>query len=349
MKIDKTKNPISVSKIGVSIATVALQIALATSATADTVTLLNGDQITGTVTTITGGNLLVTTEHLGALSIPAAQVTGITKDGKMRITTASGAELTGALSSVGGQQIITTQSGTQVVAISDLTEAAEDYILAVAPEPTWTTTADFGWTLSKGNSDTESRSFHLDSIATRGKFEHRGFAYWDSDEAQEVTTRETVDAGYDLRYYFRDKWYALGSIGYFKDELKEIDSRYTIGAGLGYQFFNHSIASLSTDLGVTMVFEDLAGESESNPALRWGVDYFRWIRPELVEYFYGHEVLKILDSDRGEVYKLNTGIRVHLSERWHANARLDLVHESKPPLGNHRSDITYSVGFGMNF
>lgn len=348
MKIDKIRNA-PTALFSASIAAITLQMALATGAVADTVTLLNGDSITGTVTTITGGNLLVTTEHLGALTIPAAQVTGITKEGKMHITTASGAKLVGGLSSVGGQQVIITDAGTQAVAINDLSEAAEDRIVAVDAEPTWSTTADFGWNLSKGNSDTESRSFHLDSIKTQGKFEHRGFAYWDSEEAQEVTTRETVDAGYDLRYYFRDKWYALGSIGYFKDELKEIDARYTIGAGLGYQFFNHSIASLSTDLGLTMVFEDLAGESESNPALRWGVDYFRWIRPELVEYFYGHEVLKILDSDRGEVYKLNTGFRIHLSERWHANARLDLVHETKPPAGNKRSDITYSVGFGMNF
>ena len=344
MKIDRTK-----SAIGATLASVTLQMALATGAVADTVTLLNGDQITGTVTTISGGNLLVTTEHLGALTIPAAQVSGITKDGKMRITTATGAELVGALSSVGGQQMITTDSGNQVIAITDLSEAAEDYILAPPPEATWTTTADVGWRISKGNSDTESRAIHLDSIATQGKFEHRAFAYFNSEEAQEVTTRDTVDAGYDLRYYFADKWYALGSIGYFKDELKEIDSRYTLGAGLGYQFFNNSISSLSTDLGVTWVFEDLAGESETNPALRWGVDYFRWLRPELVEYFYGHEVLKILDSDRGEVYKVNTGIRVHLSERWHANARLDLVHETKPPQGNHRSDITYTVGFGVNF
>lgn len=348
MKIDSTKSAFSASIIS-SITCIALHLALTTSALADTLTLINGDHITGTVTTISGGMLLIRTEHIGALTIPAAQVAGITKKGKMHVKTASGAKLTGTLSNVDGQQVLTTASGTQVVAISELTEAAEDHIAAVEAEPTWTTTADLGWTLSKGNSDTESRSFHLDSIATQGKFEHRGYAYWDADEAQEVTTRDTFDTGYDLRYYFRKKWYALGSIGYFKDELKEIDSRYTVGAGLGYQFFNHSIASLSTDLGVTMVFEDLAGESESNPALRWGVDYFRWLRPRQVEYFYGHEVLKILDSERGEVYKVNTGIRFHLSERWHANARLDLIHETEPPVGNRNSDITYSVGFGMNF
>ncbi len=189
----------------------------------------------------------------------------------------------------------------------------------------------------------------MDSIATQGKFEHRGYLYLDTDESEGETTRDTFDAGYDLRYYFRDKWYALGSIGYFKDELKDIDSRITLGAGVGYQFFGTDIASLSTDLGVVMVLEDLDGDSESNPALRWGVDYQRWLDFEKLEYFYGHEVLKILDSDRGEIYKANTGIRIHLSERWNANARVDMIHETKPPVGSHKTDLTYSIGVGLIF
>ncbi len=326
-----------------------ISLLVSTVSYADTVNLINGDRITGSVDTIAEGALLLTTEHMGAISIPMGQVAGIDKPQDIRITTATGEELMGTLSTQGGTQTITTANGTRVLALANVSAGMDDELARAAAEPTWTTTADVGYILTKGNSQTESRTVHIDSIAQQGKFQHRGYAYWNTDEADEETTRDTFDSGYELRYYFRDKWYALGSIGYFKDELKEIDSRYTLGAGLGYQFFDHSLASLSTDLSVTYVKEDLAGESESNPALRWGVDYFRWIQAEKIEYFYGHEVLKILDSERGEVYKVNTGLRLHLSERWHANARVDLVHETEPPPGNHRSDITYSFGFGMNF
>ena len=313
------------------------------------VTLLNGDRLTGSVTVVAGGTMTLTTEHMGAIAIPMEQVAAVADSGTVQVTTTAGEEIIGSLTTNNGTQSIVTSTGVRPIALADLDQVLLDYTVRADAEPTWSTTADVGWILTKGNSDTESRTMHIDSIATQGKFEHRGFAYWDTDESEGEATRDTFDAGYDLRYYFRDKWYALGSIGYFKDELKDIDSRITLGAGLGYQFFNHAIASLSTDLGLTMVIEELDGDNESNPALRWGVDYQRWLNPEKVEYFYGHEVLKILDSERGEIYKVNTGIRVHLSDRWYTNARVDMIHETKPPPGSHRTDLTYSLGFGLVF
>jgi len=322
---------------------------MSTNGRADTVALANGDRLTGTVTTLTAGKLLIVTEHMGTIIIPTEQVVGLTKAEPMRIKTADGAQYTGVLSNDGDNQVITTAEGAQPIAIASVSQGVENYITTAPAQTAWSTTADLGYTLTKGNSETESRAVHIDSVAAQGKFEHRAFAYWDSDEADGETTRETVDAGYDLRYYFAQKWYALGSIGFFSDELKEIDSRITLGAGLGYQVFKHSLASLSTDLGATVVIEELAGDSVTNPAIRWGLDYQRWLQPERIEYFYGHEALKILDSDRGEVYKVNTGLRLHLSSRWTANARVDLVHETDPPLGNDRTDLTYTFGVGLTF
>ena len=323
--------------------TVLLTGLFAGTARADSVTLINGDRLTGTVNSIAGGSLSFSTAY-GDLAIPMAEVASVQQDAPMNVTTATGSEISGALGLQNGEQVITTDSGIRRVALTDLAEVVAPYT-----GPVWSTTVDLGYVLTKGNSDTESRLLHINSQLVQEKFEHRAHAYWDTDESEDETTRDTLDAGYGLRYYFRDKWYALGTIGYFQDDLKDIDSRWTIGAGVGYQFFDNALASLSTDLGITMVFEDLDGDSESNPALRWGVDYLRWLSPEKVEYFYGHEVLKILDSDRGEIYKANTGVRFHLTDRWHANARVDLVHETEPPEGSHRTDLTYSVGFGLVF
>ena len=324
-------------------AAIALTSLLCAIAHADVVTLTNGDRLTGTVNSIGGGTLALTTAY-GDLAIPTSDVVNVEKDAAMEFTTATGTELTGVLGLRDGEQIITTDSGIRRVAVTDLAEASVPYA-----GPVWHTSVDFGYVLTKGNSDTESRALHMDSTLHQEKFHHRAFVYYDTDESEGETTRDTLDAGYGLRYYFREKWYALGNIGYFQDDLKDIDSRWTIGAGLGYQFFDTRVSSLSTDLGLTMVFEDLDGDSESNPALRWGVDYMRWLTQDKIQYFYGHEVLKILDSARGEIYKANTGLRVRLTDRWHANARVDLVHETEPPEGSHRTDLTYSLGFGFIF
>ncbi|MFK7913686.1 MAG: YdiY family protein [Pseudomonadales bacterium] len=313
-------------------------------ASADVIELKNGDRVTGTVVKISDGAMTLTSGY-GEMVIPVDQISGIDAALPMRVTTPVGEEVLGTLTNDGGQQYLRTDSGLQPLSIADLNRVVDkdfttDY---------WTNYLDFGLAVSKGNSETESISLHYDTNMVRGNTEHLGHAYWNTDEADGVTTRNQVDAGYSFRWYFRDSWYALGNLGYFKDELKEIDRRITVGAGLGHQFFANDIANFSTELGISQVFENLAGESESNPAVRWGMDYNRWLRPEQVQYFYGHEVLKILDSDRGEIYKINTGIRFNLSENWTANARVDLVHESKPPAGREKNDVVYSVGVGLAF
>ncbi len=315
-------------------------------AAADQITLLNGDRLTGTVSSIAGGRLLFATEHLGELDIAMDQVATVEQLEPLVVSTVTGDELKARLSVADGQQALVSDAGSRPVLLADLTSAV--------PEPsevpwTWTNTVDFGWVVSTGNSETESRSLHYDSSLVSGRQEHRLFAYVNQDEADDVTTRDTLDAGYDFRWYFRDQWYALATLGYFKDELKEIDRRITVGAGVGHQFWDNAISSLSTELGISQVFESLAGDSESNPAVRWAVDFNRWIRPDAIDFFYGQEVLKILDSDRGEIYKANTGIRFFLSERWNANARLDVIHETDPPEGRDNTDLVYSVGIGLVF
>ncbi|MEM6708795.1 MAG: DUF481 domain-containing protein [Pseudomonadota bacterium] len=323
--------------------------AVANLAAADVVTLANGDRISGTVTSITGGNVLLQTELFGALTVPAEQVSGISKTEPMQLRTTEGNEVTGTLEVVDDTQVVNTEFGTQPLALADLDRAVENYLNQAVAETLWTTRVDVGYALSTGNSETESSAVNFESILDQGKYQHRAFVNWNQDEADGETTRNQLDAGYGLRRFIGEKWFAAANLGYFKDELKEIDQRITVGLGLGYQFFDTSLSSLSTEFGLTQVFEDLDGESENNPALRWAANYNLWIQPERVEYFYGHEVLTIFDSGRGEVYKANTGIRFALSELWTANLRLDAVHETMPPEGREKTDLIYTVGFGLVF
>lgn len=325
-----------------------LVLGLTATAQADVVTLVNGDRISGTVTTISGGSVLVKTEFIGALQIPADQVGSITKDLPMQVKTADGTEIIGTLSMQGDQQVLETDLGAQPIAVTDLNEAVENYA-GIGQGIEWISRIGVGYVLSTGNSETESSAINFESIASHDRLEHRAFVNWNQDEADGETTRNQLDSGYGLRRYYGDKWYALANVGLFQDELKGIDRRLTVGVGLGYQFFNTSLAAFATEVGLTQVFESLDGRDESNPAFRWGMNYNRWLQPERVEFFYGHEMLKIFDDGRGEVYKANTGIRFMLSDLWSAHARVDAIHETDPPAGAEKTDLIYNIGFGLTF
>ncbi len=317
-------------------------------AAADTVTLINDDHITGTVTIIANGNAVVKTETMGTLSIPVASIKSITKDAPIIVET-GGTEITGVLTAADGTQQIQTDTGLRPVTLADVSQAYEQRLGAPDLQTSWTSRVDLGYVISKGNTDTETASLHAESMITRRAFEHRVHAFVDRDEADDVKTQDTLDAGYALRWYFREPWYGFGNVNYFQDKLKDIDRRVTVGAGLGYKFWDNALSRLTSEIGISQVFEKLDGESENNPAIRWGLDYTYWLIPEQADFFYTHELLKILDSDRGEVLKASSGLRWHLNANWNAMARVDLNHETEPPPGAHKSDLTYVLGVGIIF
>ena len=129
--------------------------------------------------------------------------------------------------------------------------------------------------------------------------------------------------------------------------MKDVDSRITAGGGIGHQFWDNSFGTLSAELGINVVVEELDGESEENPALRWALSYKRFLLSKRLELFHDHSILVI--PDRGEVLDSSTGVRLSVNQRINTSLRVDIQHETKPPEGNHKTDVTYSLGLGIKF
>ena len=203
--------------------------------------------------------------------------------------------------------------------------------------------------ISNGNSDTASYNTLIESAYKSGNVEHNVSLLVSKEEAEEETTKDTLDLDYGYKRFVSEKWYASGNAEYFQDKLKDIDQRITLGAGMGYQFWDNSIGALSSDLGISAVQEELNGEDESNPAIRWGLDYKQFFFSKKMELFHKQSLLFIPDSDRGEVISSSTGLRYALSDRIDSTFRVDLNHETDPPEGSSSTDVTYSLGVGIKF
>ncbi len=171
-----------------------------------------------------------------------------------------------------------------------------------------------------------------------------------------VATKDQVDVDYDLRLKYGDSWYAVAHFEYFHDPIKNVDQRATAGAGFGHTFWDSARGALTTDAGISQVFEQVdLGEgvtatgngSESNPALRWGLQYRHWLVAERLELFHNNQLLRILDDDRGSVWDSDTGVRFHVNSRWLAALRMDVQHESAPAPGQKKTDSSYALAVGF--
>ncbi len=318
------------------------------TAVADTVVLENGDRLTGTVDSIAGGRLVLTTEYAGNVPIKLDQVAEVVSDEAFDVRTADG-EISGKFGVADGKQQLVTDEGAVALDIAAVRTAGQNRMALTSLGRDWSSRADLSAIISNGNSDTESYNTLIESVLKQEEVQHSLSVLVSNESAEEERTKDQLDVDYGYKRFVSEKWYASGNAEYFQDRLKDIDQRITLGAGMGYQFWDDSFGALSTDVSVNFVQEELDGDDETNPAVRWGLDYNRWLLAKKLEFFHKQSVLFIPDGDRGEVIESSTGVRYALNDRIDAAARVDVNHETEPPPGASKTDVTYTLGIGIKF
>lgn len=302
-----------------------LAILISMNAAADVVHFKNGDRLTGERVEAEAGFVAIDVPQLGVWKIPDALIA--------RVETTEHAEPPAEPSAAATSRI------------GGLIDA-------------WDVIADLAATTATGNTETSDLNFVASATRTGERFDHVLGAAWHRGEAaavapaERILAKDQLDLNYDLRWKYKESWYAVANFEYFRDPIKDIDGRYTAGAGFGQTFWTSPRGTLSTDGGVSQVFEKLASVSEastsdSNPALRWSLSYQHWLAPERLELFHNNQLLHILASDRGTVWDSDTGLRLHVNGRWQAGVRLDLQHETTPAAGRGRTDVAYAVSLGV--
>lgn len=326
----------------------ALVAVVSSPAWADRLTFANGDVITGTVTSLEGGHVVIQTEYAARIVVAQDKVLSIDTDDEVQVSTAQGDIINGKVTTEEGSVTIAGTGAT--VALADVKRVTRSSTPGLFEAADWAHKVDLAATLSKGNSKTETFSLLTESSMRKDQNEHTLNSALFRDKDDEVTTRDQMDIDYSYkRFLANDKWFFAANGEYFRDKLKNIDPRITLGAGAGYRFWENSLGALTVEFGLSAVYEDLGVEDGTNPAARWALDYRRLLAGERMEFFHRHQILKILDSDRGEVFEAATGLRFMLNEWWDASLRADLRHETEVPAGSHKTDITYSVGVGVRF
>lgn len=212
----------------------------------------------------------------------------------------------------------------------------------------WDIRIDFGLAAAAGNTETRDLDFNLSMMRTGSRVDHVVGLAAHRAEAQQATTDDLLDINYDLRWKYRASWYAVLNFEYFRDPIKDVPQRFTVGGGAGHTFWESPRGALSSDLGVSQVFEELGafGDQGSNPAVRWSLAFNRWLVPDRWELFHNNQLLQILATGRGAVWDSDTGLRLHLNGRWQAGVRLDLQHETEAAPGRQRTDARYAITLG---
>jgi putative salt-induced outer membrane protein YdiY len=257
--------------------------------------------------------------------------------------------LSGAFFSASEGQALFTRDGNERLALSDIRSASQSRTQFTPFSLDWGVRLDLALSLADGNSSTEASNALLEADFQDDLNAHLLTVLLAREEGEGLLTKDQLDVDYGYRRFISQRWYGAANAEYFQDTLKDIDLRITLGAGMGIQVIDNSLENLATDLSLSAVQENIGGDSSTKPALRWGLDYQRFLFAKTVEVFHRQSILQLFSDENGQVYSSSTGIRYAFSERIDTNFRIDLAYESDPPPGNEKTDTTYSLGVGLKF
>jgi putative salt-induced outer membrane protein YdiY len=321
---------------------------VAAVAAADVVHMKNGDRLTGKLDGIAGQRLILETDYSDNIAVSLSSVLTVETDGPFELKLKGGDRASGRLVVAdGGQAIAVDGQQPQPLVLDQVRTAGQKRLALLDLGRDWTSRAVLSAAVSTGNSETDAYNALIESKLTRNKSEHFLSLVISEEDADGETTKDQLDLDYGYKRFVGEKWFGAGNFEYFQDGLKEVDYRITAGGGVGYQFWDNSFGALSAELGASLVVEELAGESEENPAARWALKYNRHLWSKRVEAFHSHSLLVI--PNRGEVIESSTGIRMALNHRLETDLRVDVDHETEPPEGSKKTDVTYALGIGVKF
>ena len=314
----------------------------------DTVVVENGDVLTGKVDSIAGGRLVLSTTYAGNVVIDMAAIRQLETEGSYNLRLRD-KRLVGRLSVVEGMPVVATKMANIPYEIIDLRVVSQSNLAVSSLASEWNSRVDLALALSSGNSTAESFNTLIESDFKQDKTAHKITLLVNTEDSEGLKTKDQLDFDYGFKLFLSDQWFSAANAEYFSDPIKDVDQRISVGIGAGYQFVDNSFGALSTELGLSAVQEQLDGDDEVNPAIRWGIDYNRYFLAKSIELFHRQSLLIIPDDDRGQVLSSSTGVRFALNHRIDTAFRVDLNYETDPIPGNEKADTTYTLGLGVRF
>ncbi len=314
---------------------------LSSGALADTVTLHNGDRLSGDLVRMEANTLWLKTTYAGTLKLPWAQVDRIDTDAPVRVRLADGTELDG--------QLQADQSRSLRIRIGSLAETAPlalDRIDAINPPRHINRTvvrarASLGGNFARGNTD--AQTVHLDGeLVARNPSQRVTLDGELNDAAQDgVDTASNWRLGMKYDHFASERTYFYANTRFDHDGQAGLDLRSTLGVGVGRQLFERDDLKLSLEGGLSLVNEDYADEEDTRfPGARFAARYEQAFWDGRLTLFHKSDLLLSLKSLDDYLYQSRTGFRIPVGNGFSLGSQVNFDYDAVPAAGKGSTDTT---------
>jgi putative salt-induced outer membrane protein YdiY len=345
----------------------------ATAVFADQITLKNGDRLTGTVVKSDGKTLVLHTEFAGDVTLQFAAITQITTDKPLHVALKDGQTVVGPITTSDGKLEVATKTGApveapkeSVVAIrNDADQLAYEKALHPSLLQGWNGGANVGFSLTRGNSQTENLSLAFTAArATKSdKLSLYTNAVYGTNQLATPSTTANTEAG-GIRYdrNINPRMFGFVSADFSSNALQDLNLRSVGSIGLGYHAIKNDRTTLDFLAGGNFTDENYS--QPSNPtatpptpamkvihnfgALTLGEELTHKLGKStvLTEKLYFYPDLTQTGQYRG-TFDLGWVTKISKWLGW--QNQFSDIYVSNPPEGAKQNDIVLTTGLNFTF
>lgn len=347
---------------------------LAPAAFADQITLKNGDHLSGMIVKSDGKTLVLHTEFAGDVTLQFAAITQITTDQPLHVALSNGQTVVGPITTSDGKLEVASKSGAPVEAPKESVVAIRNDADQLAYEKSlhpgllqgWNGGANVGFSLTRGNSQTENLSlaFNAARATKNDKLSLYTNAVYGTNQLATPSTTANTEAG-GIRYDRNINPRMFGFVGadLMSNGLQDLNLRSVGSVGLGYHATKSDKTVLDFLAGGNFTDENYT-ETVPNPnpppatlttkvvhnfaGLTLGEELMHKLGKStvLTEKLYFYPNLTQTGEYRGT---FDLGLVTKISKWLGWQNQFSDIYVSNPPEGARKNDVVLTTGLNFSF
>lgn len=352
-----------------------LILALASAAFADQITLKNGDRITGTVVKSDGKTLVIHTDSAGDVTVKFDAVAKISTEKALHVALKNGQTVNGTITTTDDKIDVATTTGKPVEAptadVVAIRNDADQLAYEKALHPTllegWNGGANIGFSLTRGNSQTENLSlgFNAARLTNTDKITlYTNAVYGTNQLATPSTTANTEMGGIRYDRNINPRLFGFISADFSSNGLQDLNLRSVGSLGLGFHaikkdtttldilaggnFTDENYTQFTTNTAVTPPVTTSSKLIHNYAALTLGEELTHKMGKSsvLTEKLYFFPDLSEAGQYRG-TFDVALVTKINKWFGWQSN--VSDIYVSNPPLGTRDNDVVLTTGLNVTF
>jgi len=318
----------------------------------DTLVFKSGARLTGTVKSIEGGVIKFASDDVGDLDVKAEKVATMTTDKANTIVYKDQTQEQAVLALTNGQYTASNKP-------LDMGNVKG----VNPPVETWHGSVNLSGTAARGNTVSEKATFLADASRRWEKDRFTSafgyyFAQSGTDNDNKTKTEDRIELTAQEDHFWANKVYTYVNGKYERDGINDLQYRYRVGPGVGYQWLEGDVFestgkwSFNQEAGLAYIKEKYEHAKDDDRMtfryahhLAWAP---RWI--DKMAFTHNFEYLPDVD-DWAESYLIDTdvGVTYALSDAWQVLGKVEWDYNSNPGPSTKSSDFRYTLGLGYKW